>query len=68
LIFCVEYELKIYLNEMTEKMTIHVIAQTFTLLETETNLNIIAKKLKIDSNEKFGKGWICYTGINSNLS
>ncbi len=53
---------------MTEKMTIHVIAQTFTLLETETNLNIIAKKLKIDSNEKFGKGWICYTGINSNLS
>ncbi len=53
---------------MTEKMTIHVIAQTFALLDTETNFNIIAKNLKNDLNEKFGKCWICYTGINSNFS
>jgi hypothetical protein len=67
-IFCVEQELKIHKNEMSEKMTIHVIAQALTLLETETNLNIIAKKLKNDMNEKFGKDWICYTGINANIS
>jgi len=53
---------------MDTLMEQHVIAEALIITETETDLNIAAKKLSNEMNIKFGKGWNCFTGININFS
>jgi hypothetical protein len=46
----------------------HVIAETLLILETEKDMKPVAKKVSNEMNQKFGKSWICLTGINTNFS
>jgi hypothetical protein len=68
IIYCAIDEIKIYENEMYTQMELHVISQALALLETESDLNAVAKKLENEMNSKYGTSWICFTGINSNFT
>ncbi len=53
---------------MDTRMELHVISQALALLETESDLNSVAKKVENEMNNKYGTSWICLSGINSNFT
>jgi hypothetical protein len=65
--FCINEEVIIHKNDMSVQMQQYVIAQTKHIIESETDLNIAAKQLSHAMNDKYGKNWNCFAGINSSF-
>ncbi len=66
--FCINAEVIIHKNDMSIQMQQYVIARTKQIIESETDLNIAAKQLSHAMNDKYGKNWNCFAGINSSFA
>jgi hypothetical protein len=53
---------------MSVQMEHFVIAKALLITGTETNLNIVAKNISNETNNKFGKSWNCITGVNTSFA
>jgi hypothetical protein len=62
--FCYNEYLKIHKNEMNPEMKDYVIGQALVAAENETDMNNVSRKITNEMNQKYGKSWNCFTGIN----
>jgi len=58
-------EIQIITSNVDAKVGEHVIATAFYLFETESDFNVMAKKLVDDMDAKYGMGWIGQIGSNN---
>ncbi len=58
----------VHKNEMSLQMEHFVITKALLITGTETNLNIVAKNISNEMNNKFGKSWNCITGVNTSFA
>jgi len=66
--FCINEGVIIHKNDMSVHMQQYVIARTKQIIESETDLNIAAKQLSHEMNDKYGKNWNCFAGIDSSFA
>lgn len=58
-VFCITDEVGVHKNEMSVQMEHFVIAKALLITRTKNNLNIVAKNISNEMNNKFGKSWNC---------
>jgi len=66
--FCINEEVIIHKNDMSIQMQQYVIDRAIQTFESQTDLNIAAKIISYEMNNKFGKNWNCFVGINSSFA